>query len=215
VYEEFPDHLYLIHANQLNQEVDIFYINDDIESIEHSKGRDIIYYNSLIPEFIKHEDLINKIKSLRIKEDRLKDVFDFCKKNNIGEENVDGVHVRMTDFPENIKVDELLDYVKSSGNKTFVCSDDEEYESKFLNFPNVVTLNKNSYATKMDMNLGWNDLTEDTEGRYFNFNVNRSPESVVEAFKDLLILSRTNIIKTSNTSTFLKLSTLYSNIKLK
>ena len=213
IHEEFPNHLYLIHANQLNKEVDIIYINDDISSIYQSKDRDIIYYNSLIPEFINQEDLIKKLKSLKIKEDILKNVLDFCESNKIGK-SVDGVHIRMTDFPENIKVDELLDYVSSSNSKTFVCSDDKECELKFLNYSNVITLSKNSYATKMDINLGWNDLTQDTEGRYFNFNVNRSSESALEAFKDLLILSRTNIIKTSNTSTFLKLSTLYSNIKL-
>ena len=213
VYDDFPDYLYLIHANQLEREVDIIHISDDISAIHQANGKNIIYYNSLFPQFLKKEDIIDKLKSLEIKEDILSDVISFCENNNIGkDEIVDGVHIRLTDFPENIKVDEILEYVKSSGNKTFVCSDDKECETSFLNFSNVIRFNKYNYATKMNLDFDWNDLTEDTEGRYFNFNVNRSSQSVVEAFKDLLILSKTNIIKTSNTSTFLNLAMLYSEL---
>ena len=46
-----------------------------------------------------------------------------------------------------------------------------------------------------------------------NFNVNRSKESVIEGFIDLLILSRTKIIVESH-STFLKFAKLYNKINL-
>jgi FkbM family methyltransferase len=217
IYNEFPDYLYLIHVNQLDRKVDMIQIGDEISAVHQARanGKNVIYYNCLFPQFLKEEDILNKLKSLEIREDILSEIINFYN-NNIGEgEIADGVHVRLTDFPENINIDGLFEYVKSSGNKTFVCSDDKEGELKFSNLPNVVTFTKSDYAAKMNLDSGWRDLTEDTEGRYFYFNVKRSAQSVIEAFKDLLILSRTNIIKTSNTSTFLNLAMLYSKLNRK
>jgi FkbM family methyltransferase len=215
VYSDFPDYLYLIHANQLDKEIDYIKIGDEISDLSEAAGKNIIYYNSLIPRFLSETDIISKLDSLEIRGNILNEVDNFCQSIMDKGDILDGFHVRLTDFPENVNVDDIERYVKSSGNKTFICSDDKECELRFLKIPNVVALDKLSYATKMNPDAGWKDLTIDTEGRYFPFNVKRSGESVIEAFKDLLILSRTNIIKTSNTSTFLNLAILYSKLNKK
>lgn len=53
---------------------------------------------------------------------------------------------------------------------------------------------------------------KDKENRQFSFNVDRNRESTIQAFCDLLLLSRTDIIKMSDSS-FLKISQLYSNLE--
>ena len=83
---------------------------------------------------------------------------------------------------------------------------------KFNQLENTVVFPKTQYVEKLK-DGGWNDLTTDNEGRVFNFNVNRPKQSVIEAFIDLLLLSRTQILVNS-VSSFLNFAKLYSKIKL-
>jgi hypothetical protein len=94
----------------------------------------------------------------------------------------------------------------------FICSDSLETEKKFDILNNVIIYPKNSYVTKL-VDGSWNDLTIDNEGRQMKFNVNRSRESVIEGFIDLLILSKTNIVVNSHSS-FLKFAKLYNKINI-
>jgi FkbM family methyltransferase len=212
IYENYSEYLFYMHTNQLDKLVHFEPVSDEILDSSFL-DKDIVYYNSTIPNFIPKNDLLNKLSSITIKKEILEFVEDFCKHNSIGE-NSDGVHLRMTDFPENINIQKIYDWVEFSGRKTFVCSDDLDTELKFFDLSNVVINPKQEYPKKLNQTEDWHSLTKDTEGRYFNFNVNRSSNSIVEALKDLLILSNNgNILKTSNTSTFLQLSLLYKEIK--
>ena len=94
----------------------------------------------------------------------------------------------------------------------FICSDDRITEERFDALPNVVRYIKTEYAGKL-VEGGWLDQTTDTNGRVYNYNVNRPRQSVIEAFIDLLILSRTTIEFTVKSS-FSRLAVVYSHINL-
>ena len=112
-------------------------------------------------------------------------------------------------YDENRIYDTIFSYNKV---KHYVCSDDKNTEMKFKKLNNVVIYPKSSYVEKFK-DGGWNDVITDNEGRRFNFNVNRPKQSVIEAFVDLLILSRTKI-SVNSVSSFLNFAKLYSNIEL-
>jgi FkbM family methyltransferase len=214
IYDDFPDYLYLIHVNQLDRKINMTQITDDIHSVPKETTRNIIYYNSSIPNFFSRKDIVEKLSSLQIKKEIINQLFYFLEQRDLKEKLFDGIHIRKTDFSENIDVDYFLKYVENSSKKTFICSDDQETEKKFFNLPNVFIFDKTNYPTKLITSNTWTDPTLDTEGRWMNFNVDRSSQSVIEGFIDLLILSRSEIIETSNTSTFLKLAKIYSDINL-
>jgi len=88
----------------------------------------------------------------------------------------------------------------------FVCSDDKTVEQKFAALKNVAIYEKQAYVEKR-ISGDWTELTADHSGRVYPCNVHRSAESVLEAVTDLLILSRSQVIKTSN-STFLNTALL-------
>lgn len=82
----------------------------------------------------------------------------------------------------------------------------------FKSLPNVKTFEKTHYVEKL-VSGDWNEWITDNEGRKFKFNVNRKRESVIQAFIDLLILSKTNM-RGNELSTFFQFSKLYSNVKI-
>jgi predicted RNA-binding protein len=90
----------------------------------------------------------------------------------------------------------------------FVCSDDKATEDKFNELKNVLVYPKTSYVEKL-VDGEWTTKIKDSEGRIFPYNVDRSKQSVIEAFIDLLILSRTNII-IRNKSSFLGWAKIYA-----
>jgi hypothetical protein len=73
-------------------------------------------------------------------------------------------------------------------------------------------LSKKEYPQKL-IEGDWNDRIVDPEGRVFNFNVSRSRQASIEAFIDMLILSKTNIIETNKNSTFFQFANYYGVIK--
>jgi hypothetical protein len=107
----------------------------------------------------------------------------------------------------------IFDEIRNSNNLFFICSDDSETEKNFSNLLNVVIHNKKNYAEKLNPSTSWNDKTVDYEGREFYFNIKRNSESVIEAFIDMLILSRTKIYN-NTMSTFLTFANHYSNLNL-
>ena len=98
----------------------------------------------------------------------------------------------------------ILDDVK--GNY-FICSDDEELETKFTQLNNAFSYKKKKYVEKLTKDGKWRDIIVDDEGVEYPFNVERSDETVIDAMIDLLILSKSTIMHTSD-STFLKTALL-------
>ena len=152
------------------------------------------------------------MSNFKIKENIKNKVDEFCIKNNI-DKNVLGIHFRKTDFQTFLDEDKTFAYMSMNPQTNFfICSDSLETEKKFDILNNVIIYPKNSYVTKL-VDGSWNDLTIDNEGRQMKFNVNRSRESVIEGFIDLLILSKTNIVVNSHSS-FLKFAKLYNKINI-
>ena len=167
---------------------------------------DIFYYHNIIPDYIDTYTQILLLKSLKINSNILNKVNNFLEPYK--EQIINGLHFRKTDFRTFLNEDHYEQIIKQNFDKTFfVCSDDKQTELKFKLNTNVITFEKNNYVNKL-VDSDWNASIVDSEGRSFIFNVNRSRESVIEAFIDMLILSKTNII-TENSSTFLNFAKLY------
>jgi len=213
VFSENESNIFLIHENQTKSNLEIVF-NHDLENINTilNMDKDVVYYHNRIPEYYSEKEILETLNLLKINKtiyDRVIEQISLYKINKRI-----GIHIRKTDF--NYIIDESLFFNSISNdfeNTYFVCSDDYETEKKFLSLGNVVTFKKKYYVEKLIPDLSWYGQIQDNEGRNFNFNVNRNSESVIEAFIDLLLLSRTKIIKTSNSS-FLQFAYLYSKINL-
>jgi len=169
-------------------------------------NNDIFYYHNIIPDYIDTDTQILLLKSLKINSNILNKVNNFLEPYK--EQIITGLHFRKTDFRTFLDEDYYDKIIKQNLDKIFfVCSDDKQTELKFKLNKNVITFEKNNYVNKL-IDSDWNASIVDSEGRSFIFNVNRSRESVIEAFIDMLILSKTNII-TENSSTFLNFAKLY------
>lgn len=209
LFEKYKQNKFLIHENQTK--INISYQIPIVENIKNFKifeDEYVIYYNSLIPNFYNQDLIINKLKSLKIKESIKTKIKDICVNNNI-DKNTLGIHFRKTDFKIFLDENKVENFISTNKNtKFFICSDDKNTEIKFSKYENVFINEKTHYAEKLNVDIGWNDNIIDNEGRIFDFNIKRSKESVLEGFIDMLILSKTTII-TESISTFLNFSKLF------
>ena len=111
--------------------------------------------------------------------------------------------MRNTDFydPHKPDFDQIFNQVSDTNEtKYFVCSDDEELENKFNQLENVSVYPKTSYVEKLTDEGEWRSVIVDDTGVEYPFNVERSDESVRQAIIDLYILSKSDMMKTSNSS---------------
>ncbi len=205
--------VFLIHENQTNFNLSkVFNHSEHNMKIIGDMNEDVVYYHNQVPPYYGISKVVNKIKTLKIREDIVKIVKSFCTNNEINQKTI-GIHFRKTDVPNQLNEDYIYSkIIENMGTKHYICSDDKAAEDKFKTLPNVFVYPKTSYVEKLK-DGGWNDVTTDAEGRTFTFNVNRPKQSVIEAFVDLLILSRTNMVVNS-VSSFLRFAKLYSNIEL-
>lgn len=210
LFSENLENIFLIHENQTKIELKKV-VNHSPQSLESLKNvnENIIYYHNQIPRYYDNKEIIETLSSLKIKKEILNEVKKFSKEKDLSKRI--GVHLRRTDFLPKVDENSVFEDIKNSNNLFFVCSDDPETEKKFANLLNVVIHKKNYYVEKLNPETSWNDKTIDYEGREFFFNVKRSSESVVEAFVDMLILSRTKI-HNNTMSTFLTFANHYSNL---
>lgn len=204
-----PNDLFVLHENQTG--VALKHMMPHTEStLSHIKNSriDIVYYHNKIPSYFTTEKIISVMKKFTLSDTVKKRVNRFCKEHNVGK-NVKGIHIRKTDHPSQIDDSAIFSSIKNDATgRYFLCSDDKETEEKFSCLPNVITHKKNHYVDKL-INGTWRETITDSEGRSFNFNVNRTKESVIDGFVDMLILSRTNIVVKNNKSTFLEFAKLY------
>lgn len=199
---------FIVHDSTQVQHYDINIENNNESILVKYKNtnNDIFYYHNMIPEYIDDNTKISLLKSLNINSNILNQVNKFL--NCYADKKINGLHFRKTDFGNFLNEEQYDLMIKQNPDKLFfVCSDDQETELRFKLNLNVITFEKNNYVTKL-VDGSWNANIIDSEGRSFIFNVNRNRESVIEAFIDMLILSKTNIL-TNNSSTFLNFAKLY------
>ena len=161
----------------------------------------------MIPTIASIQDIQIGLGNLSINKNILDLAQKFCYNNQINE-SVLGLHIRKTDFGATVNDKELYSIVENSNKRFFVCSDDPEVNERFSLLPNCSVYSKTYFPEKMIFDAGWNHQTKDDQGRDFFYNIERSEASIVEALIDLLILSRTTHVSTSN-STFLKMSMIF------
>lgn len=215
VYDDFNhltffnehDTLNLIHENQFNQTLNYvspfsFKSLESLESYIAERNKDLFFFTNLIPNWIDMNFVYQQIiPNLEFHSDICEKVQIF--KNKLPEEYY-GIHIRKTDFLNEVSDDSLYEFVKKNSDKTFfICSDDEQTEKKFTELSNAISYPKTNYVEKL-VNGSWNQQIIDSTGNMHNFNVNRSKESVKEAIVDLLLLSHSTLVNTNLRSTFLQ-----------
>ena len=179
---------------------------DDFLKLIDGDPKPVFLYTPLIPGFFSENQIVSVFGEICFASTCVGKAENFLKKNQLND--FYGVQIRKTDFGSNGADDEgLFGLLKGASSKVFfVCSDDKLVEERFSDLSNVVVYEKDSYVEKLNPG-DWMDVVTDFSGRQYRGNINRSAQSVKDALVDLLILSRSQIVKTSN-STFLA-SALY------
>ena len=183
---------------------------DTVRALFAKSDKPVFYYTALIPSFIDAAAGLAQVRALRLRAAIVTRAEEFLSSRQIGARHGDffGVQIRKTDFGANGADDdnqfELIS--QRPQQRFFVCSDDKEVEQRFGALPQVATFPKRAHVEKR-IEGQWTTITADHSGRLYPCNVNRGAASVEDALVDLLILSRSQIIKTSN-STFLNTALL-------
>ena len=172
-----------------------------------SDGRDVFYHSPLIPSYLEAAWVSAQIRLLKIRAEIERRAIQFMEKAGLRDPFY-GLQIRKTDFGAGGADDNaLFDLVEKAADKRFfVCSDNKEVESRFRRLPNVAIYEKQAYVEKLVAG-DWTALAADHSGRVYPCNVNRSAQSVIDAVVDLLVLSHSQVVKTSN-STFLNAALL-------
>ena len=183
---------------------------DAVRSFFAQSDKPVFYYTALIPGFIDAATVLAQVRALRLRAGLVARAEEFLRSQQIGALHGDffGVQIRKTDFGANGADDNNLFELISQRpmQRFFVCSDDKAVEQRFGALPQVAIFPKRAHVEKL-VDGQWTTVTADHSGRLYPCNVNRGAASVEDAVVDLLILSRSQIIKTSN-STFLNTALL-------
>jgi hypothetical protein len=208
---------FIMHGNFLNFNTQVHHpqnfrsINDICAFCLNSSKNKIVYNNDAIPHYINQELIVQVIHELSFNKNIISEANNYIQ-NNLGQEYT-GVHLRNTDFfdPHKPNFDQIYQHILENIDKRyFVCSDDKEMEDMFNQLENVSVYPKTSYVEKLTEDGEWRSVIVDDTGIEYPFNIERSDESVQQAIIDLYILSKSNIMKTSDSS-FLKTAILLKN----
>lgn len=197
---------FIMHDNQLswntliNSPYSFSTIDQIVSHYNNSIKDNLFYFNNLIPNYSDID--LSLISELKFRKEYYEIVDNF-----LNFENYIGVHLRATDFPQgSVNFEGIYDKIKGSDKMHFVCSDSLEVENKFNELDNVFTFVKTFYVEKINDSFNWRvnkGQIKDEMKKPLSFNIERSSESVKQAIVDLLILSKSDIMITSN-STFLE-----------
>ena len=179
---------------------------EELGQTTHSSNKPIFLHTPLIPSYLPTDLIYKSINKLHFNEEYSARTEQFLEKNTL--DNFYGIQIRKTDFgPHGADDKNLFELIQAApAHRFFVCSDDREIEEKFKQLPNVVIYPKEAYVEKMKSG-DWLDLTADFSGRVYPCNINRNEASVRDAIVDLMILSHSQIVRTSG-STFLSAALL-------
>jgi hypothetical protein len=111
------------------------------------------------------------------------------------DKNTLGLHIRASDFPSrNSNIEFAKDFInKNQNKKIFVCTDEKEVELSLSVYSNLIFYPKLHYTEKYDKLGDWNGSIVDNDNRRWNYNATRNEPSMIEAFIEMLILSKTTI----------------------
>ena len=205
-------HRLLMHENQIGFDAERLVINRQLGSYADyerhlASGESIVYFNNLLPPFVTVGEVRDALSLLQVNDAVATIARDFIERHRIDARTV-GLHIRKTDFGNTVDDEALFRQAQASPGRFFVCSDDAEVNRRFASLPNCAVFEKTAFPEKLAGDAGWQHWTTDAEGRRFPFNITRSSAAVVEGLVDLLVLSQTEIVPTSN-STFLATARLF------
>lgn len=179
------------------------------QTVEYLKSdsRDVFFHSPLIPSYILASEVDGCLRNISFRGEITQCAEEFMENSGLGGLFY-GLQIRKTDFGVNgANDDALFELVKkAASDKFFVCSDNKDVEFRFKGLPNVRVYEKSAYVEKL-VPGDWTALAADHSGRVYPCNVNRNAQSVIDAVVDLIVLSYSEIIKTS-ASTFLNAALL-------
>ena len=190
------------------------YFENSLSAVEEIRklNSDALFSCAKLPKsYVRNpEDISKHLKSLGIAESIRSAVEKFVIENKI-DKTVRGVHIRKTDSKNQIDENIVFENMKNSPQQRyFICSDDKSIEDKFVTLSNVIIFPKSTYVEKLQ-DGHWRDNVTDAAGRNIVFNMNRPKQAMIEAFVDMLILSKTKIDRMSK-STFRGMAERYQGI---
>ena len=201
-------YFFLFHEDQLKFKPENTLNVRDLRSFNSFKvNLPIFYYNNLIPDFMDDKAILNALNKIRVRKNIENIVKKFCNDNLISEQII-GLHIRKTDFGNAVDDEALKKMVDGHSRKFFICTDDKNVADKFKRLSNCILFEHESYVEKRMIEVGWNSIINDDVGRVYPFNVKRSSDSVINALIELIILSKTTLVDTSN-STFLSMAKIF------
>lgn len=171
-----------------------------------------LLYSNTFPSWVTSNDIRDGLQSLRLRRDIVERAVSLISELLI-DRSVMGLHVRGTDLKNSSSIQAALQLVQANmGQRFFLCTDDEEIRSQFVNYKNILIHQSTTFVDKRWPG-DWRLSGTDEIGRPTSFNVQRSKENIVDALIEALILSRTTILNTSN-STFLKFARMLGSFSL-
>jgi len=195
-------------------------ISSQILQLENiAKSNCILYQSSALPPFISVNDAVDVLSSLKIKSHIIKKALAFINEYKITTKDK-GYHVRLTDSFTNINRAKesivISDIIQNTSTRYFVCSCDIQFENKISNYKNVLLRRNKSYPHFIDcedtllVNQYCDRIKECNTEVHYPYNYVNS-DAVIDAFIDILILSRTDIIQQRPLySNFREVATYYS-----
>jgi hypothetical protein len=208
--------LLLIHEPQINHRRENKIIlngslsQDEIIKIM-SDTPNVFYYGNQLHRSLNSDIVIEIINELTVSDQVLAKI----SKYNVSDRC--GIHIRKTDYGKKPYIDENQlenEVIRNRDKKYFLCSDEKEVEVKFKKYDNVLSFEKTNYVEKLRTEDGWNGCIVDNVGRSFTFNVNRPKAASIDAFCDMILLSRTATRLHTSGSSFLACADLISKTEL-
>ena len=174
---------------------------EQIRQFINASSKDIFYYVALVPACIDMTQIRKHLLANPFRPEIIERADSF--RVNHGLTEFFGIQIRKTDFGTSGADDQnLFNLIAGRADaQFFVCSDDKDVERRFSTLPNVHIYEKQAHVEKL-VQGDWNSHTADHSGRVYACNVNRGSLSVLEAIVDLLVLSKSKVVRTSG-STFL------------
>jgi hypothetical protein len=171
-----------------------------------------LLYSNTFPSWVTSNGIKEGLQSLRLKWDIVERAVSLISQLSI-DRSVMGLHIRGTDLKSSSSIQAALQLVQGNiGQRFFLCTDDEEIRNQFVSYKNILINQSTTFVDKRWPG-DWRSTGTDEIGRPTSFNVQRSKENIVDALIEALVLSRTTILNTSN-STFLRFARMLNSFNL-
>jgi hypothetical protein len=205
----------VVHHNFGNFDDENLILNSSLSSYSDYAAllndRNVFYMHNSLPNFVEIGDVANALYTLIPAFSVQQSAAEFISRYKLGPEVI-GLHLRKTDFHDKVNEDHWYNLAQASTEEFFVCSDDQGILQKFRNLENCIVSPASSFPDKIFENAPWGACVQQPNSDEILYNMNRSSGSVICGLIDLLLLSKTTIVKTSNSS-FLHLASILHQIK--